>query len=119
MKTLKETIKGLDCCGANDSYRCGECAFRGEFSPTCVKALVDTARNHTLLAQAEIERLMRERDAAVKDMYAVVARNSFGQCYECAHYHKHEKIKCDIPHIDCRFEWRGPCAENGGVDDSR
>ena len=59
---------------------------------------------------ADVERLTRERDAAVRDMRG-------NACLACAHYEQkdgqHECFRCENR---SKFSWRGVCAENGGKD---
>jgi hypothetical protein len=67
----------------------------------------------------ELEHAKKERDAAVKDIEAVITHYT---CYVCKHSQSGHGYGCDIATDlkdklwDCaehhRFEWRGVCAEN-------
>ena len=71
---------------------------------------------------ASYQQVKRERDAAVKDIEAVITHYT---CYVCKHSQSGYGYGCDIATDlkdklwDCaehhRFEWRGVCAGNGGV----
>lgn len=69
----------------------------------------------------ELETVMRERDAAIRDMDVVPV------CAICIHNEEKKELaeRHDIPSqcINCVFErhqfvWRGLCAENGGAKDA-
>lgn len=63
-------------------------------------------------AVAEPERVMRERDAAVRDI-CDIAGDSF-PCDQCAK----DNRSCGEDVVFCKgFKWRGPCAENGGTEE--
>ena len=83
-------------------------------------AIADQARKiKGLLAQ--LMTVKRERDAAVRDVKNVVTHYP---CYVCKHSQYAHGCGCDIAdNLQCEkwncrkgelFEWRGPCAENGG-----
>lgn len=64
----------------------------------------------------KLEQVKRERDAAVKDIPH--------DCYYCSNFVPGIKAMCKCgceitplsiyPHDKCKWQWRGPCAENGG-----
>ena len=81
-------------------------------------------------ALAELERVKRERDAALNDLKIA---DFWGNCQFCKHVDDHDAAcetndylccDCQEPTCACKtcanatgWEWRGPCAENGGTED--
>lgn len=104
-------------------------SWLGGIAETVARLEEDNARKDDAIAEqarqlkealAEIEQVKRERDAAVD------AIRSGGSCPHCKH-NLGRNTNTGLPmcskHIDypdgqC-FEWRGPCAENGGTEDGR
>lgn len=87
---------------------------------------LESAHGWLIAASVMLEEVERERDAAVKDI------NESQPCFACKHYHENNG-NCRGAKI-CRtyeflfeagneryhgpsWEWRGPCAENGGTED--
>ena len=73
---------------------------------------------------AELEKVKRERDAAVRDIRhdcdtckhkEACLSNDF--CEECGHAES-DNTPCCSCHNLCNWEWRGPWAENGGSEDA-
>lgn len=79
---------------------------------------IKAERTITLLIKQN-KQIMLERDAAVSDVKSLCATNYFSGDY-CAYCkYKESDGQC---HHDCvpysedwGWEWRGPCAENGGI----
>ncbi len=61
----------------------------------------------------ELERVKRERDAAVRDMRLIANGDA---CYVCAHRDDKDWHKAHNP--DNCWEWNDQCAENGGTEDA-
>lgn len=65
--------------------------------------------------------LKKELEAAKSDIYELITEAKYPACGRfCKNF-----INCmqqeDVPDYDCidHAEWRGPCAENGGKDDTQ
>jgi len=105
MKTPEEIKKGLECCTVP---LCAECPYDSD--PSCVVKNED-ALAYIQQLEAELEAVKRERDAAVSDLA------HYAMCPACKHF----DVRCPMKD-DClygtkgRFKWRGPCAENGGIE---
>lgn len=76
-------------------------------------ALTEYERENARL-KAELETVKRERDALMHDL-RIVGNSSFSVCVVCKHGDPCA-VACQRADVDC-LEWRGPCAENGGVDE--
>lgn len=65
-------------------------------------------------ALAALERVKRERDAAVYDLTSY-----HGDCKTCRHMADTSDAACRACSNgkDNNWTWRGPCAENGGTED--
>ena len=74
----------------------------------------------------ELEQVKRERDALLKIIDESMCDDE--KCIICTHYQpNNSETDCAVMKwIDdgktldgeCKFEWRGPCAENGGEEDA-
>lgn len=86
-----------------------------------------THHQHTIECAQSFEeewvQMKRERDAAVRDIRhdcdtckhkEACLSNDF--CEECGHAES-DNTPCCSCHNLCNWEWRGPCAENGGIHD--
>lgn len=74
----------------------------------------DMARENAELLE-KVKQLEKERDAAVADLATI------HKCEPCKHRTSNSYISNEC--LDCvnfcNFEWRGPCEENGGVNDGQ
>ena len=79
-----------------------------------MQQMVDKYQNEIVPElRKEIEKIAKERDAAVKDIPRA--------CGYCKHY-VHSKMLCrskypcaHVSGVNTRWEWRGVCEENGGT----
>lgn len=116
---VKRIVDALRFC--TDDHECQRC----EYDDLCLPCYKPGSRAADLIEQltAELEQVRRERDAAVEDLR--------GRCYACANARSHKKYPnlktCEyfsiavggyeITRCD-KWQWRSPCAENGGVADA-
>lgn len=61
---------------------------------------------------SELEQVKRERDAAINEL-----KDAVEACEYCKKFAK-RSFCSELENCDecCGWEWRGPCAENGGAD---
>lgn len=84
-----------------------ECERKNETLDVLFRLQIDRiCEEHIKRLETEIDKLKRERDAAVMDLA------KYGDCDACKKAYT-EEISCLKP---CEFEWRGVCAENSGGD---
>lgn len=105
---------------------CSDCSCFGD-KYMCSLGPCENLNAANLIEQlaAELAQVRRERNAAVRDIEAVVTHYP---CYVCKHSQSGYGYGCDIAtdlqdkRWNCkenkRFEWRGPCAENGEEDEN-
>lgn len=74
----------------------------------CKDAAIAEQARQLKEALAELERVRRERDAAVRDL------KIHSSCVTCKYSNG---ICCKLQDNLCKWEWRGPCTENGGTED--
>lgn len=112
--TTQEIVKALITCGENDS--CDGCPMF-TYPAGCVGRLHRYAADVIESMTAELEQVKRERNAAIKDA------NSCRACKHAKPWNVNSYlVSCDKLNINkiatgCPyFEWRGPCAQNGGAE---
>lgn len=111
----KLVVDGLKYCATHEL--CEGCPAKDTCYPRD-DMLIGLAVDMIVQMAADLEELRQERDAAVRDL----KHKSFG-CEKCKHYMIASGKMCDLPigerkHSFGCWEWRGPCAENGGVESS-
>lgn len=128
---IERTQKALQMC--SKGYNCTGCMFLRDVG--CKSKLMTTASSLIRDTQAEleiakiqnqyisevasayekdIEKLERERDAAVKDLAIIKF------CHTCK-FDKYSVDESDICYScvnKCYWEWRGLCEENGGAENA-
>ena len=107
MKTPEEIKKDAETCMNHPhTYSCNSCRLYGEchgIAEHIIKELYDLVVSYeSRLAQVE-----RERDAAVRDLEELTTRVS-SLHLDCDYCKDKEKPICN----NCKWEWRGVCAEN-------
>lgn len=96
----------------------------------CKDAAIAEQSRQLKAALAELEQVKRERDAALNDLKIA---DFWGNCQFCKYVGDHDAAcetndylccDCQEPTCACKtcanatgWEWRGPCAENGGTED--
>lgn len=109
---VKRIIAGLRFCA--HAFNCYDCPATDDLC-NMNDELQDKAADLIEQLTAELEQVRRERDAAVRDL------SVHDHCALCKHY------DCRIDDSPCRecldskkawalWQWRGPCAENGGAE---
>ena len=104
MKTPEEIKKGLKCCSTQDGYleMCVERCPYIELDGSCVCA-------KSADALAYIQRLERERDAAVEDLETMGEARAY--CDTCLHNNTHPKEEpcssCMSGYLINNWQWRG------------
>lgn len=120
-KTPEEIKKGLECC--MDYQSCTEygepkCPYNDVTK--CMEALLSDALAYIQHLESRLAQAERERDAAVldvegaddglcghcKNMNLAAQCDYSGECYLC------DNVNCPCHPENCRWEWRGVCAEN-------
>lgn len=89
-----------------------------------VRAIEDIHYSRIWMLEKELKQVKRERDAAIQALYDPI--NFI--CLSCIHHRQdcddndydcttcHEICKCKDCDANHHYEWRGVCAENGGVE---
>ncbi|GHU72500.1 hypothetical protein FACS1894184_20270 [Clostridia bacterium] len=111
MKTVAELLHVADICEASGKECDISCPYLTNI--VCTEDMLDDAVGIVRQQQAEIKRLTRERDAAIRDIKLTT------HSYLCKHRRENDN-DCDCLSCDdnCdEFEWRGLCAENGGTNE--
>ncbi len=115
--TTQEIVKVLKCCtDLTSPYVCERCLIRHDPLIDC-NSLRRQAADLIESLEAELEQAKRERNAAIKNA---------NSCRACKHAKpwkvNSSLVSCDKLNINkiatgCPyFEWRGPCAQNGGAE---
>ncbi len=108
-KTPEEIKRWLEGCKYKSEAECAECSLIDQCE-TNATILVYINQLESRLAQVE-----RERDAAVRDMYALAL--NYESNFVCDFCGGNSPLLCEQCKIDyCGFKWRGVCAENTKED---
>ncbi len=117
--TTQEIVKALRYCGEGDTVNCEFCPLQEGTVHACYE-LYQEAANLTESLSAELEQVKRERDvwklraeAAEYDMRKAIMGTG-SPCKSCK-YPIQDDAPCSVCNCVSRWQWRGPCAENGGA----
>lgn len=109
---VKKKIQILRACSRKKGERCSSCPAFGQGSRNCMKNTMKDAADALEKLQAELEQVKAERDAAVKDMEALMWFSGEG-CHICANeviVHKEPYVRSECSRekgADCCPKWRG------------
>lgn len=117
MKTPEEIKKGLEC------GFCHECPYDDDEQETveeCARQVHKDAIAYIQHLESRLAQAERERDAAVRDVEEAddglcchcKNRDLAAQCDYSGECHLCDNVDCPCHPENCRWEWRGVCAEN-------
>lgn len=119
--TTQDVLKALRCCTAKPYSDCDdECPY---YWCDCDKEeLMKMAADQIESLSAELEQVKQERDtwelraeAAEYDMRKAIMGTG-SSCKSCK-YPIQDDAPCRVCNCVSHWQWRGPCAENGGAND--